>query len=181
MIPYGDLFITYSCIRPVKTIVMGVPVESNNYTADTISFLSNIISDSTSSLPILELGTYITVSGSLYNDGMYLITNSTTSALTVNINLVTETVGALITLSNEWTFTGMIQEINAYHKPVAETELTIGDYKLFCDVNEDIKINDRIYDGTEYYEVKNVCDKTYTRYMDEYKYCLLKKIGDIYA
>lgn len=176
MIPYYNQFSTLYCIRPYSVDDgWGNIIIKNDYTTDTISFSGYRISDSSNSLPIYEPDTYIQVSGSTYNNRNYKVVASTTSYIDVDTALTTELVGANITITNKWAFLGNIQEMNAKHQPVLEGEMYIGDYKLFSAVDIDIKVLDRIFDGTNYYEVISISNKTNNIYMDAYKYCVIKR------
>jgi hypothetical protein len=180
MIPYEDIFSNLYCIRPFILNKDGDSEEHNNFVSSTLSFSSNRIVDSAGLLPTYEIGTEICIENSDSNDGTYIVNLSTSNYLEVKDYFTTEIEGTEITLINKWQITGYIEEINAKHKPIAEAEIESGDYKLFTSINTDIKINDKIFNGLQYFDVKNVVNKILTRKLSQYKYCLLK-IGNMYA
>jgi hypothetical protein len=181
MLPYEVQLSTLYIIRPYNINNEGINEENLSYTASTLSFNNNRLTDSIGALPIYEIGTKINISGSDNNDGNYTIILSTVNYLEINDYFTTELEGEEIKLTNKWEFLGNIQEINSRHKPIADAEMEVGDFKLFTKLETNIKINDKINDGTYDYDVKDVVNKTLVKYMDAYKYCLLKKVGGLYA
>jgi hypothetical protein len=79
---------------------------TKKYTASTISFSGTTISDSASGFTF-AIGDKILISGSTSNNGVYDITASTSSSLTVSA-LVTETAGQTVTISKLLLFEAVI-------------------------------------------------------------------------
>lgn len=90
-----------------------------SYAASTISFGGNVISDLVGAgLAIFEPNMLLTVAGSLHNDGVYTVATSSAGVLTVVEPLVTEPVGAAVTLT--------FQPTRVYPDPMEATSL--GDF-----------------------------------------------------